>query len=1110
MDFLKEVQEYFSPGEEVRPEIIAVEDPTTKRLRAIEMAPVCGDRPTVAVPYSVEKMKQAFLKAYPDLENKQIRQLMKEGNRFRLRSFFCDRLKQDAHFRTTLVNNFEPDEVRRLPVELKSALCQRENTKGCKEKYGFPIGLRKLEELWEKAGGKPLTVTELRKFKRSHKMNSREDYYCYQLSQGKEEPQKKFCELVSRILAKSDYKEKMDRSRWRSLFSLSPEDFQNEIGKIFSPFEQPMPEIVTNDCENLGVPRAFMRHQNFFKYYFTPQNPVKGSLVWLDVGLGKTCLAMAAISYAFESSDYNILWVTRKTLKDAPINSMFKDLCHKEVRKDVKEAYSRSKEEGDALVKKLADPENKKKYFSKYARSKWVAATKEGVTYAKESESAIDDYIVTYKVFENLVTPGGSEARLKRLGLNKKDPLKKTFVVLDEGHNIYNQDDLDPLERVKNVGNIEQAVWNSYAVSGEDSCKLIILTGSPILAGENMTSLTRLLNLLKLPEGYNTEYDPPLMEGDTVIFPEENIEMEQETPLFGRKVIKKTEIPEFESDFEEDYDLDEYETEYEENEITESPNKHGRGRGKGRAAVRGRGGAKGRGRSRGENKIEEEEFDAQISPKKGRSRGVTNARKTASKSGKYRGKLPITIPEIEKRYFLTPGDLGLERFMHDTKGLITYLEGSKQANYFPVKYLGNVIPVELTDIQFEKIREVLNVKKSSASKSPQKAKLTACSSFKKKIDCDSEEVKHCKWEKGGKNNKFSCKKIAGYKPLDDSNPQNKIYYKKLPKPTDEKVQKRIRDLANYSPPQINKRQMKVIDNATFNASDLKKFKENYPKSSNKLTQLVKSIREIDKKDLITYGKLFKYVIYTDLGSNYKGGVKSIATALLSEGFRIAKYKRANRDFVVVPPEKFKKKNDDDVDMKETFMILSSSSFQGPYFFEGKNKEYPATPAARTKLGTAAQTFFNQRPSNTFGDDVRFLVIDSGYKEGVSFFDTMHFVLMEPPKSKASLNQSMGRIARLCGSRGLPFYEGGWRAVFHLLYSYVEVEDPEDGNLEDQIIFQLELNNKESKLDELKEGLIKMSMISSVDRLLTKAVHEDFDRPGWLDPEKAIADALGIP
>ena len=75
--------------------------------------------------------------------------------------------------------------------------------------------------------------------------------------------------------------------------------------------------------------------------------------------------------------------------------------------------------------------------------------------------------------------------------------------------------------------------------------------------------------------------------------------------------------------------------------------------------------------------------------------------------------------------------------------------------------------------------------------------------------------------------------------------------------------------------------------------------------------------------------------------------------------------------------------------------------------------------------------FNARPDNVRGKLIRFLVLDSKFKEGVDVFDVRYIHLFEPQLTPADTTQAVGRGVRRCGQSGLKFNQG-WRVA---LYTY---------------------------------------------------------------------------
>lgn len=206
---------------------------------------------------------------------------------------------------------------------------------------------------------------------------------------------------------------------------------------------------------------TFSPTQEFLRHYFTPLNPIKGMLIWNSVGTGKTCSAIAAATTAFEPEGYTILWVTRTTLKNDIWKNMFDQVCHERIR-----------------MEGIVVPDEQKKRMRLLSKS-WSIRP------------------MSYKQFSNLVSKQNSfyKALVKKNG--EADPLKKTLLIIDEAHKLYGGADLSSLERPDMVA-LRNALMNSYAVSGNNSAKLLLMTATPIT--KDPLELIQLLNLCKPPE----------------------------------------------------------------------------------------------------------------------------------------------------------------------------------------------------------------------------------------------------------------------------------------------------------------------------------------------------------------------------------------------------------------------------------------------------------------------------------------------------------------------------------------------------------------------------------------------------------------------------------
>ena len=201
--------------------------------------------------------------------------------------------------------------------------------------------------------------------------------------------------------------------------------------------------------------------QNFVRSYFSPDLALKGMLLWHSVGTGKTCSAIAAASTNFETAGYTILWVTRTTLKNDIWKNMFSQVCNESIRQKIAA--------GQTI------PTDSKKQMGLLSKS-WRIRP------------------MSYKQFSNLVSKQNDfYTRLVKEN-GAEDPLRKTLLIIDEAHKLYGGGDLSSIERPDMVA-FNQALMHSYATSGKDSVRLLLMTATPIT--ESPMELIKLVNLCK-------------------------------------------------------------------------------------------------------------------------------------------------------------------------------------------------------------------------------------------------------------------------------------------------------------------------------------------------------------------------------------------------------------------------------------------------------------------------------------------------------------------------------------------------------------------------------------------------------------------------------------
>ncbi len=202
--------------------------------------------------------------------------------------------------------------------------------------------------------------------------------------------------------------------------------------------------------------------QNFIMDYFKPESPYKGILAWHSVGTGKTCTGIATASSSFEKEGYTILWVTRTTLKGDVWKNMFDQICNITLQKDI----------DNGLI--LPDKLNERK---KLLSERWLEP-------------------MSYKQFSNLLSGKNNIYNVLRQRNGKEDIIKKTLIIIDEAHKLYGGD-LKATER-PNMDVMEKLIMNSYKKSGNDSCKLLIMTATPFT--DSPLELFKLTNLFQTSE----------------------------------------------------------------------------------------------------------------------------------------------------------------------------------------------------------------------------------------------------------------------------------------------------------------------------------------------------------------------------------------------------------------------------------------------------------------------------------------------------------------------------------------------------------------------------------------------------------------------------------
>jgi hypothetical protein len=227
--------------------------------------------------------------------------------------------------------------------------------------------------------------------------------------------------------------------------------------------------IFTKDDEELGEKSmrskqmdkllTYTPTQDFVRKFMTPASPYKGLLLWHSVGTGKTCSAVATASTTFEREGYSILWVTRNTLKSDVWKNIFGRICHDIIAEEIRN--------GKLLPKNL---NIRKRELFKH----WIEP-------------------ISYKQFTNLLTGKNQFSKLLKERNGEKDILRKTLIIVDEAHKLYSAD-LKASEK-PDLNILKRLIQKSYKISGDESCKLLLMTATPF--ADSPMELFKLINLMK-------------------------------------------------------------------------------------------------------------------------------------------------------------------------------------------------------------------------------------------------------------------------------------------------------------------------------------------------------------------------------------------------------------------------------------------------------------------------------------------------------------------------------------------------------------------------------------------------------------------------------------
>jgi len=278
-----------------------------------------------------------------------------------------------------------------------------------------------------------------------------------------------------------------------------------------------------------------------------------------------------------------------------------------------------------------------------------------------------------------------------------------------------------------------------------------------------------------------------------------------------------------------------------------------------------------------------------------------------------------------------------------------------------------------------------------------------------------------------------------------------------------------------------------------------------PSKSPKLDALLKKIASLDKSDLESDGALYKHFIFCDLKSATYGA-KMLASALIASGYNLGYWaegfdEESDSDDSESESDSDSESDDEDsikggeakkkqAKPKIQFLTdndLKSTKSKNFYLLSSVDVyNQPITVANKKRILQK----FNERPDNIHGEQIRFIIMDSGFKEGIDLFDIKYVHVFEPPVNAADQKQVIGRGTRTCGQKGLTFHPTkGWS--LHVMIYDVEIPGVmRPAFLETASAFDLYLKslNLDLRLFTFTEDLEKTAVYGSVDFELNKHIH----------------------
>lgn len=273
-----------------------------------------------------------------------------------------------------------------------------------------------------------------------------------------------------------------------------------------------------------------------------------------------------------------------------------------------------------------------------------------------------------------------------------------------------------------------------------------------------------------------------------------------------------------------------------------------------------------------------------------------------------------------------------------------------------------------------------------------------------------------------------------------------------------------------------------------------------PETSFKFTTIVNKIKELDAEDMRTHGTLFKHFIFTDIRESAYG-VKALASFMIAAGFDLRmtlQEKQIKRGGIMIQTQ-----TGDTVYVRKPSVPNGSNGFA----------LLQSLPLWKNPLSVATKKeilkSYNSRPDNVHGEQLRIIILDSKFKEGIDLFDVKYVHLVEPAIATSDLKQAVGRATRFCGQKGLHFApRRGWPLHVYVYNTKLPNRAPfqlDDAEHVDAHTLMMEKSGLDLALLNLTKELTILAIQSAVDYDLNYKINNFKIAEALLDAHEIVLE-----